>query len=105
MSLSSGHNCRLTFYFHHSNVVNYFHNYKIYCEKSCVGILLYMQSLVGVATFIFLKVFFFFFFFFCKKKKVWFLFSLTFGCLEIKWTYMAHHIAKESMNTTSKMAK
>ena len=57
-----------------------------------------MQSLVAVALFIFLKGFFFF----PHKKKVQYLFSLTFGCLEIKWTYMAHHIVKESMNTMAK---
>ena len=97
MSVSSRHNWRSTFYFHHSNAVNYFNNYKIYCEKNCVGILLCMQSLVGAASFIFLKGSFFFFF---AHKKVRFIFSLNFGCVEIKWTYMAHHIVKESMNTS-----
>ena len=58
-----------------------------------------MQSLVAVALFIFLKGIFFFF---AHKKKVRYFFSFTFGCLEIKWTYMAHHIIKESMNTMAK---
>ena len=76
MSVSSRHNWRSTFYFHHSNAVNYFNNYKIYCEKNCVGILLCMQSLVGAASFIFLKGSFFFFLPIKKKfgfSSVWLL--------------------------------